>query len=97
MFNPFKRARPAPKVTLYTTPGCADCAAVKRYLEQKEVVFEEKDVSRNEAWVDEMKRVSGVRIAPVTVVGNEAFYGAFDKQKPGLEQALTSFEGRKTP
>ena len=51
-------------------------------------MFEEKDVSRNEAWVDEMKRVSGLRIAPVTVVGEEAFYGTFDRQKPGLERAL---------
>lgn len=76
------------QVTLYTTPGCADCAAVKRYLEQKSVPFEEKDVSQNEAWLDEMKRLSGVRIAPVTVVGEQSFYGTFDKQKPGLEQAL---------
>ena len=88
MLNPFKRARPTPEVTLYTTPGCADCAAVKRYLEHKGVAFEEKDVSLNEAWVDEMKEVSGVRIAPVTVVGEESFYGTFDKQKPGLERAL---------
>lgn len=80
-------------VTLYTTPGCADCAAVKRYLENRGLSFEEKDVSKNPAWIDEMKRVSGVRIAPVTVIGDEAFYGTFDKQKPGLERALTGLEG----
>ncbi|CAN5863937.1 glutaredoxin family protein [soil metagenome] len=85
MLNPFKRKA---KVTLYTTPGCADCAAVKRYLKHKGVTFTEKDVSQNEVWIDEMKRVAGVRIAPVTVVGEASFYGTFDKQKPGLEQAL---------
>ena len=86
MLNPFRRS---PKVTLYTTPGCTDCAAAKRYLERRGVAFTEKDVSQNAAWVDEMKRVSGVRVAPVTVVGDASFYGTFDKQKEGLEQALT--------
>ncbi len=80
-------------VTLYTTPGCADCAAVKRYLETRGVSFTEKDVSKNEAWIGEMKRVSGVRIAPVTVVGDKAFYGTFDRQKPGLERALVDLGG----
>lgn len=75
-------------VTLYTTPGCPDCAAVKRYLDQKGVHYVEKDVSRNPAWLEEMKRLAGVRIAPVTVVGEEAFYGTFDQQRPQLIRAL---------
>lgn len=79
-------------VTLYTTPGCADCAAVKRYLGQKGIRFQEKDVSTNPAWLGEMKAVAGVRIAPVTVVGDRAFYGTFDKQRLGLEKALKSLK-----
>jgi len=82
-----------PHVTLYTTPGCSACAALKRYLDTKGIPFEEKDVSQNEAWLDEMKRRSGVRIAPVTVVGDEAFYGTFDQQRPKLEAALRAFQG----
>ncbi len=39
-----------------------------------------------------MKEVSGVRIAPVTVVGDRAFYGTFDRQKEGLEEALASVQ-----
>ena len=76
------------QITVYTTPGCPDCAAVKRFLKQKGVAFQEKDVSQNEAWLDEMKRVSGVRIAPVTVVGSEAFFGTFERQKRGIEREL---------
>lgn len=76
------------QVTLYTTPGCAACAAVKRFLDAKGVAYAEKDVSQNESWLVEMKRLSGVRVAPVTVVGNEAFYGPFDQQRPKLEVAL---------
>jgi glutaredoxin len=76
------------RVTLYTTPGCPDCAAVKRYLEQKRVPYQEKDVSRNEAWIDEMKQIAGVRIAPVTVIGDQAFYGTFDQQRLRIDAAL---------
>lgn len=81
---------PSPDITLYTTPGCSACAAVKRYLGMKGVTYTEKDVSRNEVWVDEMKRLSGVRIAPVTVVNGKAFYGTFDQQRPQLDAALAA-------
>lgn len=79
-----------PVITLYTTPGCSACAAVKQYLDSKGLAFTEKDVSRNEVWIDEMKRLSGVRIAPVTVIGEKAFYGSFDQQRPQLEAALAA-------
>ncbi|HEV2125691.1 MAG TPA: glutaredoxin family protein [Chloroflexota bacterium] len=75
-------------ITLYTTPGCGACAAVKHYLDTKGLAYTEKDVSQNEAWIDEMKRLSGVRIAPVTVIGEKAFYGTFDQQRPQLNAAL---------
>ncbi len=76
------------QIIVYTTPGCTACAAVKQYLEQKGISFEERDVSKNEAWIDEMKRVSGVRIAPVTVIGTQAFYGTFEQQRPSIDKAL---------
>lgn len=78
----------SPNITLYTTPGCSACAAVKRYLDTKGLTYTEKDLSQNEAWIDEMKCLSGVRIAPVTVVGDKAFYGTFDQQRPQLDAAL---------
>lgn len=81
---------PSPDITLYTTPGCSACAAVKRYLDTKGITYTEKDVSQNEAWIDEMKCLSGVRIAPVTVVNDKAFYGTFDQQRPQLDAALTA-------
>ena len=75
-------------IVVYTRPGCPDCAAVKRYLDKRGLKYEERDVSRNEAWIDEMKRVAGVRIAPVTVLGSEAFYGTFDQQRPMIDDVL---------
>ena len=39
-----------------------------------------------------MKRLSGVRIAPVTVVDDKTFYGTFDQQRPQLDMALAGRE-----
>lgn len=83
----FKRRKDS-EITVYTTPGCAACAAVKRFLVHRGVPFVEKDVTTNPKHLEEMKRVSGVRIAPVTVVGEQAFYGTFEQQRPQLEKAL---------
>lgn len=81
-----------PDITLYTTPGCSACAAVKRYLDAKELPYEEKDVTADPAWLDEMKAVSGVRIAPVTVIDGHAIYGTFDQQRPRIDAALVRAE-----
>ncbi len=81
-----------PHIILYTTPGCSACSAIKRYLDTKGLSYTEKDVNQNEVWVDEMKRLSGVRIAPVTVIGDKAFYGTFDQQRPQLEAALAGHQ-----
>lgn len=85
MFRAFK---PKPPVTVFTTPGCSACAAVKRFLEHKGVAYIEKDVAADPAHLEEMKRLSGIRIAPVTVVGKQTFYGTFEQQKPKLQEAL---------
>lgn len=83
-----RAAATQPTVTLYTTPGCSACAAVKRFLEHQGVPYLEKDVATDPAYLEEMKRLAGVRIAPVTVIGEQAFYGTFEQQKPSLQDAL---------
>ena len=75
-------------VVVYTVPGCASCAAIKRFLRDRGVSFEEKDVREDASALAEMREVSGVRIAPVTVVGDRAFYGTFEDQRPRIEAAL---------
>lgn len=77
------------QVTLFTTPGCPDCAAVRRYLEERGVAYRERDMSRDPRAVADMKRLAGVRIAPVTIVGDRAIYGTFDRQRPRLREALS--------
>ncbi|AOU97178.1 NrdH-redoxin [Acidihalobacter yilgarnensis] len=77
----------AHSVLLYTSPGCPDCAAVRRYLEARDVAFEEYDVTVPEV-ADEAKSRYGVRIAPITVIDGTALYGTFATQKPELDRLL---------
>lgn len=77
------------KIVLYTSPGCPDCAAVKRYLEGRELAFEERDITASGV-ADEAKARYGVRVAPITVIGNAFFYGTFAEQKAKLDSALNA-------
>ena len=38
--------------------------------------------------MEEAKARTGVRVAPITLVGEKVFYGTFSSQKPGLTAAL---------
>lgn len=78
-------------VLLYTSPGCPDCAAVRRYLDEHGVAFEERDVTAPGV-ADEARTRYGVRIAPITVIDGEASWGTFAEQKPRLD-ALLSRQG----
>lgn len=54
-------------VKVYTKASCAPCQAVKRWLQQKGIAFEEKDISEPENAAEAMK-LSGYSIVPVVVV-----------------------------
>lgn len=74
-------------ITLYTAPGCPDCAALKQWLRTEGYPYVEKDLSAP-GIADEAKRRYGVRVAPITVIGAQALYGTFAHQRPELERAL---------
>lgn len=76
-----------PQVPVYTTPTCPDCHALKRWLTQQGVAYEERDLTDPQI-AEEAKARTGVRVAPITLVGTEVFYGTFLNQKPGLTKAL---------
>lgn len=75
------------QVILYTSPGCPDCASVKRFLTARGVAFEERDLSRPGV-PEEAKARYGVRVAPITVIDGVASYGTFADQKARLESAF---------
>lgn len=76
-----------PQVIIYTTPTCPDCWALKAWLKKVGIAFEERDLSDPKIMA-EAKARTGVRVAPITLVGEKVFYGTFPSQKPGLTVAL---------
>jgi glutaredoxin len=76
-----------PKVIVYTTPTCPDCWSLKAWLEREGLAFEERDLSDLKIMA-EAKARTGMRVAPITLVGNTVFYGTFQSQRPGLTMAL---------
>lgn len=76
-----------PDVIVYTTPTCPDCRMLKAWLEREGIAFEERDLTDPETMA-EAKTRTGVRVAPITLVGEKVFYGTFPSQKPGLAAAL---------
>lgn len=76
-----------PQVIVYTTPTCPDCWALKAWLKREGIAFDERDLSDPKIMA-EAKARTGVRVAPITLVGETVFYGTFQSQKPGLILAL---------
>ncbi|WP_448589382.1 glutaredoxin family protein [Thermodesulfobium sp.] len=73
------------EVIIYTSPGCPDCAAVKSWLKKNNIHYSEIDITLPGKAEEAYKRF-GVRIAPITVVKDQFFYGTFKDQKPNLEK-----------
>jgi glutaredoxin len=76
-----------PQVIIYTTPTCPDCRALKAWLDREGIAYEERDLS-DPRIMAEAKARTGVRVAPISLVGEKVFYGTFSSQKPGLTVAL---------
>ncbi|CAB3634967.1 glutaredoxin family protein [Achromobacter pestifer] len=75
------------RLLVYTTPTCPDCLALKNWLSRQHIAFEERDLTDPEI-AAEAKSRTGVRVAPISIVGEDVFYGTFQSQKPGLMKAL---------
>lgn len=71
-------------VTLYSKPGCVQCTAVKRYLNEHNIDYMTFDVSVDEKAL-EVVRGLGYQAVPVTVVpfgqGESTHFYGFDPLK----------------
>lgn len=74
-------------LTIYTTPTCPDCRALKGWLDREGVSYEERDLSDQEV-MEEAKARYGVRVAPIMVLGDWFTYGTFQKQQPEIRAIL---------
>lgn len=68
------------KVTIYTTPTCSFCKMAKSYFEENNVDFEERDVTTNDASLNEMVEKSGQMGVPVIEIDGKVVVG-FNKEK----------------
>ena len=67
---------------------------VKEFLSQRGIGFEERDVSQNPSYAQELVRSTGQMGVPVTIINGQVAVG-FDRGR--LEQLLTRTETRQRP
>ena len=77
-----------PLVRVYTQPTCAACYSTKAYLDQKGVAYQDLDVIQDPAALQEMVRISGVRVTPVLVIGERVITGNTDPA--AIDEALAA-------
>ena len=75
----------AKSVKVYSTPTCPWCVRVKQFLNENNIVFDNFDVSADEAKAQEMINKSGQMGVPVLDIEGEIIVG-FDKER--IKQAL---------
>jgi glutaredoxin 3 len=82
------------EVTVYTSPTCGYCKMLKEFLSQKGIGFEERDVSLNPSYAQELVRTTGQMGVPVTIINGQIVVG-FDRFR--LEQLLTQAPTKQRP
>ena len=68
------------EIKVYSTPSCPYCGMAKEYLSSKGVNYQNFDVSRDQAALEEMVNATGQMGVPVIVVDGEPIIG-FDKAR----------------
>ncbi len=69
-----------PEIKIYSTPTCAYCITLKKYLEEKGIDFKEIDVSEDKEAADRMIEKTGQMGVPVMEIDGEMIVG-FDREK----------------
>ena len=67
-------------ITIYSTPTCVYCKNLKEYFAEKNIAFEEIDVSENEKELEKMVAISGQMGVPVIEINGDVVVG-FDREK----------------
>jgi glutaredoxin 3 len=75
-------------VKVYSTPTCPYCIRLKEYLKQKNIQFQNIDVTSDRASLEEMVKISGQMGVPVISIDSDVIVG-FDKAK--IDSALNIY------
>ncbi len=74
-------------IRLYTTPTCPYCRLVKDFLKEKQLSFEEIDVTSDHKSVQEMVKLSGQMGVPVVDIDGKIIVGW---NKAALEETINA-------
>jgi glutaredoxin-like YruB-family protein len=64
-----------PRVVLFTQPDCPPCHVVKRFLEERGVAFEERDITLEPAAVRDLTEKYNSHSTPTLIIGEEVMIG----------------------
>ena len=64
-----------PHIILFTQPGCLSCELMRIYLEAREVLFEERDISRDPEARRTMTETYGSNETPTMLIDGEVLIG----------------------
>ena len=86
-------------VVIYTTPTCPYCKMAKRFFDEHDVKYQERDVARDLEARQEMVQISGQLGVPVMKIGDKIVIG-FDKEAItellGISPAKNPSNGQST-
>jgi len=68
------------KIKVYSTPSCPYCVAVKEFLDENKVEFEDIDISQDEESIKMIVEKTGQMGVPVVDIDGELIIG-FNRQK----------------
>ena len=68
-------------VKVYSISNCPWCEKVKKYLKLKNIEYQEINVEGNQEPTDELYKISGDEIVPVTTIDGKNYVVSFDKEK----------------
>jgi len=76
-------------LTVYSKNGCAECVFTKKFLDSKNIEFTEKNIDKNEMYLEEVKNL-GYNSLPVVEVNNEETFSGYNPNK--LQNLVTKWQ-----
>lgn len=64
----------AAQVIVYSSTTCTYCSQLKKYLNEQNIPFEDRNIDHNEVYRDELEAM-GMSSIPVTVIGETKILG----------------------
>ena len=63
------------KIKIYSTSWCAPCAAAKRLLDDKNLMYEEIDIEKKNITREDLSSITGGQTVPQIIIGEQCIGG----------------------